>query len=87
MQCNINDEKCGFTCTGADFSHVWNELHGSLLKKIDCQSCQDHAKELFIFLHDVVNAGLGKPLHDKKNFWKIKKQIDCVAGSVKHELS
>ena len=82
MQCNIKDEKCGFQCTGADFSKVWQELHTTLLNKIDCESCHEHAKELFSFIHDVVNLGLGKPAFDVKNFNKIYKQIQCVSKHV-----
>lgn len=85
MKCDLKNEKCGFSCTGADFSSVWAEIHGPLLEKIDCESCHDHAKELFIFLHDVVNIGLGKPAFDDKNFKKIYKQIKCIAKE-EHEL-
>ena len=86
-ECHMDNEVCGFSCTGADFSKVWAELHGPLLAKIDCESCHDHADELFKFIHDVVNLGLGKPVFDKKNFAKIYKQIKCVAAHVKdHEL-
>lgn len=86
-ECKIEGERCGFQCTGADFSHVWKKLHNDLLKEIDCEACHDHAKELFSFIHDVVNLGLGKPAYDAKNFNKIFKQIKCVSKHVgDHEL-
>ena len=82
MECKIDGEKCGFQCTGADFSHVWKELHTTVLQKIDCEACHDHAKELFSFIHDVVNLGLGKPAFDEKNFRKIFKQVKCVSKTL-----
>jgi hypothetical protein len=82
MECNLKNEICGFRCTGADFSHIWEEIHGPLLKKIDCESCHDHAKELFSFVHDVVNLGLGKPPFDLKNFNKMFKQIQCIHSHI-----
>lgn len=82
----MKNEKCGFKCTGADFSHVWNIIHdpkGPILSKIDCESCNQHAQELFKFIHDMVNLGLGKKAFDIKNYNKILGQANCV---VKHGL-
>lgn len=76
-ECNIKGEICGFSCTGFDGKQVWEKLH-KLHKDIDCEECSDHAKRLFEFIHDVVNAGLGKKLHNPINFDKIYNEILCV---------
>lgn len=77
VECNLKFEVCGFSCTGFEGGQVWNDLDKAV-KKIDCESCQEHAKQLMSFIHDLVNAGLGKPLFDSKNFEKIYNQITCV---------
>ena len=77
MECNLKNEICGFSCTGFNGNKVWSKLH-NLHKDIDCEECADHAKRLFEFIHDVVNAGLGKPLHNEKNFNQIYNEIQCV---------
>ena len=77
MECNLKNERCGFRCTGYSGVKIWQELEKTV-KKIDCETCRDHALELINFVHDVVNAGLGKPLFNEKNFIKIYKQIQCV---------
>lgn len=77
MECNLKNEICGFSCTGFNGKQVWEKLH-KLHKDIDCEECSDHAKRLFSFIHDLVNAGLGKPLHDEKNFNSIYSEIQCV---------
>ena len=82
MECSIATSSCDFHCTGANYSHVWAELHGPFLEKIGCERCRDHARELFIFLHDVVNLGLGKHLFDEANFKKVYAQVLCVSKNV-----
>ena len=77
MECNMAQEVCGFSCTGFEGKKIWQELERTV-KKIDCETCRDHALELVSFWHDVVNAGLGKPLFNEKNFNKIYNQIQCV---------
>ena len=77
MECNLKNEVCGFSCTGFEGKKIWQELERTV-KKIDCETCRDHAIELVSFWHDVVNAGLGKPLFNPKNFNKIYNQILCV---------
>ena len=81
MECSIKGEKCGGLCTGFDGSHIWDEIHGAV-KKIDCETCQIEGGKLLIFAHDVVNARLGKPLHDKKNFLEFLDIIDCLRASI-----
>ena len=77
MECNLKNEICGFSCTGFEGKAIWSDLE-KIVKKIDCETCREHATELINFIHDVVNAGLGKPLFNEKNFNKIYKQIVCV---------
>lgn len=77
MECNLKNEICGFSCTGFDGSKIWGDIDKAV-EKIDCETCHDHAKQLMSFVHDVVNAGLGKKLYDEKNFIKIYNQITCV---------
>jgi len=76
-ECNMAREVCGFSCTGFDGKEVWKKLH-NLHKDIECEECSDHAKRLFEFVHDLVNAGLGKKLHNEKNFNDIYNEIQCV---------
>ena len=77
VDCHLSREICGFSCTGFEGKKIWQELEQTV-KKIDCETCRDHATDLVSFLHDLVNAGLGKPLFNEKNFNKIYKQIQCV---------
>lgn len=77
MECDLKNEICGFSCTGFEGKKIWQELE-STVKKIDCESCRNHAIELISFLHDLVNAGLGKKVYNEKNFNKIYSQINCV---------
>lgn len=85
-QCDLKNEVCGFSCTGFEGGKIWEEFDKAV-KKIDCESCQDHAKELISFVHDLVNAGLGKPLFNQKNFDKIYNQIQCINDKIKGEPS
>ena len=78
--CSMSKEVCGFQCTGADFSDVWEELHNKIVPKMKqgCETCGSHAEELFKGVHDHVNAGLGKPVFDHANYIKYADEVACV---------
>ena len=80
----MQNERCGFRCTGYDGSSIWTELH-KLPEKIDCQECSEHAAMLFKGLHDHVNAGLGHPVYDKHNYSKFADEVACVYAACKRE--
>ena len=86
MECNLKNEICGFSCTGFDGTKIWDELTKSV-KKIDCESCREHALNLISFLHDHVNGGLGKSLFNSKNYSNAVKEINCVYDKVTGEPS
>ena len=86
MDCNLKNEMCGFSCTGFEGKEIWKELEKTV-KKIECESCRDHAEKLISFIHDLVNAGLGKPLFNERNFNKIHSEIDCVFNKMTGEPS
>lgn len=81
MECDLKNEICGFSCTGFEGKKIWQELEKTV-KKIDCESCREHAVKLISFLHDVVNGGLGKPLYNEKNFNQIFNEINCVHNKI-----
>ena len=66
-----------FTCTGADFSDIWNNLHKVIVPKMKdrCYNCGAHADILFKGLHDHVNAGLGKNLEYPKLYESFVKEV------------
>jgi hypothetical protein len=75
-ECNLKNEVCGGRCTGYQGQSVWKEIH-EIHKKIDCQSCSEDAKEMFIGIHDHVNTRLGKKPHDIKTYKKFVDDINC----------
>ena len=77
MECDLKNEICGFNCTGFEGGAIWKKLEKAV-NEIDCESCREHAQKLISFVHDLVNAGLGKPLYNEKNFISIYNEIDCV---------
>jgi len=78
--CLISKENCGFTCTGADFSDTWKQLHNKIVPEMKkrCFNCGSHAEQIFKGDHDHVNAGLGKRPFDKENYKKDMKERICV---------
>jgi hypothetical protein len=84
MECDLKNEICGFSCTGFEGGQVWKELEKAV-NKIDCESCREHAERLISFIHDHVNAGLGKPLFNAKNYHDIVSEINCVSDKTKGE--
>jgi len=82
ISCLSNKVAPNFTCTGYDGSKVWKEIH-QIHNKIDCGHCADHAKILFLGVHDHVNIGLGKPAFDPKNYHWFAKE---VARTYQHGL-
>ena len=82
MECHLKNEVCGSRCTGYDGKEVWKEIH-AIPKKIDCESCSDHAGKLFTGLHDHVNAGLGKPVYNLTNYKKFVDEINCTFAKCK----
>lgn len=79
-ECHLKNESCGFSCTGYDGKDVWQTIH-NLPKKIECESCSEHAKDIFSGVHDLVNAGLGKKTFDKENFNKFADEVACVRAT------
>jgi len=84
MECSIKSERCGGLCTGYDGSHIW-EQRKKINDKIECESCKDEAKKLETFTHDIVNARLGKQIHDKKNWDSFIGIVKCADNSCKKE--
>ena len=84
QECTIADERCGFKCTGFDGTDVWEKLH-KLPKEIECETCAVHADELFTGVHDVVNIGLGKKVHNPKNLTKFVNEVNCAYNTCKKE--
>jgi hypothetical protein len=79
-QCTIAGENCGFQCSGYDGSHLWDKIHKAA-QDVECDLCREHGVKLMKFAHDVVNLGLGKKAHDKKNFLEMVNQVNCVAAT------
>jgi len=79
VQCDLKNENCGFQCTGYEGGHVWKKIHDAA-KSIECDACREHGQSLMNFAHDVVNLGLGKKAHDKKNFLAMVNQVNCIAS-------
>ena len=84
MECSIKTERCQGKCTGYDGSKIWDERK-KVNKKIDCETCRDKAEHLETFSHDVVNATLGKPIFDKKNWDDYVSIVKCANDSCKKE--
>lgn len=84
MSCTIKTERCGGLCTGYDGSKVWEERK-KVNSKITCESCRDEAAKLETFTHDIVNARLGKKIHDKKNWDNFIGIVNCSNNSCKKE--
>jgi hypothetical protein len=84
-----------FVMTGYNGKVVWNHIHREIPKMIDCEECADHAKFEFKGLHDHVNAGLKKPIHDMTTYAKWVKEVNdtfdlCVKEGrckIEHSLS
>ena len=83
-QCSIDTEKCGGKCTGYDGSKIWEERK-RVNKKIECETCREEAEHLETFTHDIVNARLGKKIHDKKNFHEFVSIVNCAAKTCRAE--
>ena len=77
VSCDLKNERCGFKCTGYEGSKIWEKLH-KIPKEIDCETCSAHTNLLIKGLHDHVNAGLGKNIHDNKNYADFVKEVNCV---------
>ena len=67
IQCLNLKQLKGFSCTGADESHVWSHLHKEVPKKFNCGHCANEYDKDMQGYHDVINIGLGKePQHPDK---------------------
>jgi len=82
MSCDLKNEVCEFKCTGYEGSKVWEKLH-KIPNEIECEECKSHAKRGLMGYHDLVNAGLGKTLFDKKNFNRFANEVECVRKKCK----
>ena len=76
-ECSVKSEQCGGKCTGYDGSKIW-EKRMKITKEIECETCKDEGIKLEKFSHDIVNAQLGKPIFDKKNFKTLANQVQCI---------
>ncbi len=56
---------------GTHFGKIaWKSMHSvATLLAATCPHCGD-AEEAVVFLHDVINVKLGKPIHDRDNYKK-----------------
>jgi len=84
MSCTIKEERCGGLCTGYDGSEIWAERK-RVNSKIECETCRDGAEHLETFSHDIVNARLGKQIHDKSNWDNYVDIVNCANTSCKKE--
>jgi len=84
MECSIKTERCGGLCTGYDGSDVWKKRK-QINDTITCESCKEEAAKLETFTHDIVNARLGKNIHDKKNWDNFIGIVNCSNDSCKKE--
>lgn len=79
VSCKIGaDCGCDFKNTGADYSHVWDDITRIIKSKIDCEECKDHGLRDFSGLRDHIKAGIGGTVHDKTNYKKFVDEINCV---------
>jgi len=79
MKCEIGAEcGCDFKNTGASYPHVWDDFHGLINKKIDCEECQNHGHRQVDGLRDHVKVGIGNKPFNLKNYEKFVKEINCV---------
>jgi len=62
------------TPTGYNGKRVWLKIHEAV-EGIECDHCRTEGRKIINFAHDMVNAKLRKPLHDAKNFEKIRKNL------------
>jgi len=76
-ECQLKNEICEGRCTGYDGKRIWKKRM-DITKTIECESCREEGINLEKFSHDIVNAKLGKPIFDKKNFKKHVQQIKCI---------
>lgn len=76
-ECTISGERCGFRCTGYDGSGEWAAMHAAA-DRIGCDTCREHGKANVSGLHDHVNAGLSKTIHDKDNYQRFVREVNCV---------
>ena len=76
-ECTIKAETCGGKCTGYKGSHIWKKLEKDV-NSVECDNCRDEGKDKLTFMHDTVNAQLGKKIFDKRNFKKQVKAIECI---------
>ena len=83
-QCNLKNENCGGRCTGYDGAKIWAERK-RVNDKIECQSCNQEAAKLETFTHDIVNARLGKKIHDKQNWNRFVQVVECANARCKDE--
>ncbi|MDA1136905.1 MAG: hypothetical protein O2916_11765 [Proteobacteria bacterium] len=86
IACDLKNEICGYSCTGYEGKAIWKELENTV-KKIECESCREHAINQINFIHDMVNGGLGKPLYNESNFNKILNQANCIQSKISGEPS
>jgi len=84
VECIMQNETCGFSCTGFDGSHIWDQRM-KITKTIECEVCRDHAVKNEIAFHDLTNLGLGKQAHDKSNWNRFVKEVNCVDGTCKKD--
>jgi len=69
---------CGFKNTGADYSHVWDDINRLIDQKVDCEECNAHGHEAINGLRDHIKAGIGKKPHILKNYKRFVDEINCV---------
>jgi len=78
-----------FVCTGADFSDVWDKIHGPIITdmKNRCFNCGNHADPLFKGLHDHVSVGIGKEPHYPKLYDGFVKEINDTYQNYKNRFT
>ena len=75
--CTIQKETCGFKCTGYEGGKVWTARMKET-KKIECETCRDHAVKDESGYHDHVNTGLGQKPHNLSNYKRYVIEVKCV---------
>lgn len=83
--CDQEKAVCGFTCTGANYAHVWpmiekkfEEIMRILDTEIDCGQCFDDGTFHVSGIRDHVKIGIGGEPFDVPKYEKFVQRVNCV---------
>ena len=82
MSCQVGSVcGCNFKNTGAAYPETWTHIHQVIDKEIGCEECNAHGHEMIDGIRDMVAAGIGKEVHDKKKFNRFVDDAVCVRNA------